>query len=104
MDSVSRAIREHPGMIIPLEVSFHNQLHREIPPIKPPRHSLGLLELSNLNGLRDLPLGLVIPTHADFLHDLGEDDSLIGEEARKQAHHLESQIDFMGLRDNAWNH
>ena len=95
----ARRIRQFGGMILRLPIVPHNELHEEIPPIKPPYRNLGLIELNHLHSLETVDPLVVIPWHADFLWQLAEEDSRIGHEAFKQADHLEQQIAFLGLRN-----
>jgi hypothetical protein len=98
MSSVTRKIREHPGMIIPLLKAEHNELHREIEPVRPPYRTLALVELAHLQSFGSNTPELVIPSHAQYLAHIGEFDSKLGEEARIQADHLQQQIEFLGIQ------
>lgn len=97
-DGVSKRIREHPGMIIPLPIPLHNELHREIRPIAPPIRDLGLVALSHLQALGSTDPKFVLPLQADYLWYIAEADTQIGHEAFKYADHLEQQLAFLGLR------
>jgi len=101
-ESYSRKLREHPGMIIPLYIPTHNSLHREIPPISPPFRTLGLIALAHLQSMDIVDPYYVIPSQADYLWQLAErQNGQIGDEAGKYAQHLEWQIEFLGLRQEA---
>lgn len=96
---MSQRIRNHPGMIIPLPIALHNELHHEIPPIRPPHPILAKLALSKLISTPAIEPVYVIPAQADYLWRLAEEDSLTGDEAYVQARHLEDQIEFLNLRN-----
>lgn len=101
-EQFSRKIRQHPGMIIPLYIPTHNALHREIGPIQPPYRTLGLVALAHLYSLDSTDPYYVIPTQADYLWSLTEkENGQLGDEAYKYAIHLEDQIQFLGLRQEA---
>lgn len=97
-DGIAKRIREHPGMIIPLPIQLHRELHQEIKPILPPKRMLGTVALSHLHGVGSTDPGFVIPLQADYLWHIAELDTELGHEAFKYADHLEQQISFLGLR------
>jgi hypothetical protein len=97
-DGISKRIREHPGMIIPMRIEDHNALHKEIQPIKPPFRDLGVIALAHLHALDSTDPKFVIPLQADYLWYMAEADTQLGHEAFKYADHLEQQIAFIGLR------
>lgn len=102
MDSFTRRIREHPGMIVHgLYVPTHNRLHSEIGPINPPSRDLAIIALTHLISLdiTDGREGAII--QADYLWHLAQQDTEIGDEAYKQATHLDYQIEFLGLGKEA---
>lgn len=94
-DSVTRRMREHPGMIIKLPIDVHNELHQEIRPIAPPHHTLGLIALAHLRAIDSIDPYIVIPKQTDYLWRLADRDSQVGHEAFKYADHLEQQIAFL---------
>jgi hypothetical protein len=97
-DGIARRIREHPGMIIRLPISLHNELHQEIRPIVPMSRGLGVIALSHLHSLDSDDARYVAPIQADYLWYMAEADTQLGHEAFKYADHLEQQISFLDLR------
>jgi len=92
---ITRLIREYPGKLIPMVIVDHNQLHREIPPMKPPIASLSKLMLHNLTEL-DNPDPLVnLASQASFLLSVSEQDSRFGEDAFRIGSHYLDQVLFI---------
>lgn len=95
-DSLARRIREHPGMILPIKITIHDALHREIPPIQPPHRDLARLVLSNLLSVENNNDPLInLANQSHFLLTLAEEDSRIGDEAFRLGSHYLDQLMFI---------
>jgi len=95
-DSLARRIREHPGMILPMRITVHDSLHKEIQPIRPPYQPLARLVLSNLLSVENNNDPLInLANQSHFLLNLAEEDSRIGDEAFRLGSHYLDQLMFI---------
>jgi hypothetical protein len=80
-----------------LYIPTHNRLHQEIGPIDPPTRNLAVVALTHLMSLdvEDGREGAII--QANYLWHLAQQDTELGDEAYKQATHLDYQIEFLNL-------
>lgn len=92
---MTRLIREYPGKLIPMVIVDHNQLHREIGPMRPPIQSLAKLMLHNLTTLNNPDPLINLADQATFLLNIAHDDSRFGEDAFRIGSHYLDQVLFI---------
>ena len=85
-------------MIIRLPIPVHNELHAEIPPMRPPHLVLARVILASLASQEGTAYE-VVPATTNFLWDLAEADNQLGHESYRWALHLEEQMQFLGMRE-----
>lgn len=98
-NTIHRRIREHPGMIIKLPINLHNQLHHEIPPVRPPALQVARYILDNLISVdNDCNPYTNLRTQYYKLTEYYKEDLPYSEQAYDLAEHYIDQYDF--IREN----
>jgi hypothetical protein len=94
-DSLARRIRNHPGMIIPLDVMVHRDLHNNIEGIRPPIRSLANLMIQNLFQMGQQEPLIALANQTSFLLNLAEDNGRLGDDAYRVADQYLEQQQFL---------
>lgn len=97
-DSLANRIRNHPGMILPMNILDHRELHNEIRPIRPPIRILANLMLEQLRGdIGSDPVQSLI-RQSEYLSNFKDHDSHLGSDARRIHNQYTQQIEFLAER------
>ena len=88
---MQRALRRHPGLIIPLPVLVHRELHREVPPVQVPSKDLAGVLIGELDSNPSTGFKAVV----DRLGELAAKDGRMSEEAFRISNNLIVQANFI---------